>query len=258
MGIRVFCGRIDFSGAKGMYLQTMLELSNMTDHVKFEWMMCDVLSSYKYRGIDPQSPGMKDNGKDATYYDEENAIVFAFSIRKDWKTKFYEDFKSAKRNNLIFKTFVFCSNQVMPATERDKIQTGLAVQGIEVDFYDAGRIKVLLDTHYKKIRQIYLNIKDNTTIRSAISNILFDPENEVELPKRWQMLGIVSPPDLIGLFTLIKDEDLTMICETQEELHFLTTFRDNFRKLRKLATEIDNYIYSAISNQYARLLSQKY
>jgi hypothetical protein len=233
-----------------MYLQTMLELSYMTDNIKFEWMLCDLLSSYKYKGLDPQSPGMKDNGKDATYSDKEHAIVFAFSIRKDWKTKFAEDFESAKKNNLVFKTFVFGSNQVLPAAERDKIRAEKRVESIEVDFYGAERIKVLLDTHYKKIRQIYLGIQDNSTIRRKIRNLLFDPENEVTLPERFKMFTVAAPNDMIGLFTLIKDEDLTMICETEEELTAFTTASDIMMHYRRSATAIDTSIFNSILNEY--------
>ena len=66
-----------------MYLQTMLELSHMTDDIMFEWMMCDLLSCEGYKGIDPQNPGTADNGKDAIYYDTDNATIFAFSIQID-------------------------------------------------------------------------------------------------------------------------------------------------------------------------------
>jgi len=229
-----------------MYRQTLLELSHMTDHIKFEWMMCDILSSHKYKGIDPQSPGMKDNGKDAFYHDEERAIVFAFSTEKDWKGKFERDFKSAKQHNLIFNTFIFCSNQLIPSTERDKKIAEKAAQSITVEFYDAEKIKVLLDTHYKKIRQIYLGIQDNTTIRRKITNTLFDPLNEVTKPHRGQLISLVASTDMIGLFDLIKDEDLTIVCETQDELVALKKFTDDFRRLRKLATFIDHYIHNAI------------
>ena len=233
-----------------MYLQTMLELSHMTDHVKFEWMMCDLLSSHKYKGLDPQSPGMRDNGKDALYHDAERAIVFAFSIEKDWRGKFERDFESAKQHNLTFNTFIFCSNQLIPATERDKKIAEKSAQNITVEFYDAGRIKVLLDTHYKKIRQIYLGILDNTIIRRKIRNTLFDPSNEVAMPERWKLLSIVAHLDMIGLFTLIKDEDLTAICETQDELDALNRFAGDFMRLRKQATIIDNFIENAILTSF--------
>lgn len=233
-----------------MYLQTLLELTHMTDHVKFEWMMIDLLSSYKYKGIEPQSPGMSDRGKDAVYYDESLSVVFAFSIQKRWRAKFNRDFASAVRNNLRFKTFVFCSNQLMSPTARDEIKAEKITKGIEVDFYDAGRIKGLLDNHYKKIRQIYLGIQDNTTIRRKITNTLFDADNEVEMPAHWTMFAIAAPADMIGLFTLTKDEDLTLVCETEEELTAFNTLLNTLMHYRKLATVIDNYIFDAIASKH--------
>ncbi len=233
-----------------MYLQTMLELSHMTDNIRFEWMMCDLLSSYKYKGLDPQSPGMKDNGKDALYYDATDAVVFAFSIEKNWKSKFYKDLESAKSHNLHFTTFIFCSTQRIPATERDKIKEELVAQEITVDFFDAGRIKVLLDTHYKKIRQIYLGIQDNTIIRRKIRNVLFDPDNEVEMPGRFKMFNVAAPTDMIGLFILIKDEDLTAICETEDELTTFNTALSVLMYYRRLAAAIDTHIFETLMNDY--------
>ncbi len=84
-----------------MYLQTMLELSHMTDNIRFEWMMCDLLSSYKYKGLDPQSPGMKDNGKDALYYDATDAVVFAFSIEKKKRTGNRSSIKTLRARKAI-------------------------------------------------------------------------------------------------------------------------------------------------------------
>lgn len=226
-----------------MYHQTLQKLSHMTDHVEFERMMSDLLSSIGYKGIDPQSPGLPDNGKDALYYDKASIILFAFSLRKDWKEKFQDDFQKATASGTQFQKFVFCTNQNIPTLEKDKLRQ---VKAVEIDFFDAERLRVLLDTHCKKIREVYLGIQDNTTIRKKIRNTLFDPQNEVAMPERWRMLGLVADLDMAGLFALIKDADLTMICETPDELDSFTAFIDVFMKLRKLATEVDNCIDTAI------------
>jgi hypothetical protein len=233
-----------------MYLQTMLELSHMTDDLMFEWMMCDLLSFEGYKGIDPQNPGTADNGKDAIYYDNGNAIVFAFSIQKTWRKKFKSDFASALRQNPDMKGFVFGSNQRLFPAAKDAIKAEKAKLGIKVDFYDAGRIKVLLDTHYKKLRQIYLHIQDNTTIRRKVTNVLFDPENEVQLSGRHKMFNVALPNDMIGLFTLIKDEDLTAICETEDELAAFKTALNTMMHYRRLAGTIDNHIFNTVLNDY--------
>ncbi len=220
----------------------------MTDHIEFERMMCDLLASLKYKGIDPQSPGLADGGKDATYYNQQEKVWFAFSLRKDWKKKFNEDFKKAVKSGMRFNKFVFCSNQAIPALERDKIKEAKKVDGAEVDFFDRERIRVALDTDFKKIRQIYLGIQDNSTIRRKIRNILFDPQNEVKNPDRWKILSLAAPLEMIGLFNLIKDEDLTVVCETQEEHDLFKEFIDAFLIFRKSSTDIDNHIFSVVGD----------
>lgn len=241
-----------------MYNGTGLELAHITDNLMFEYMMCDLLSSYKYKGIDPQSPGMIDSGKDALYHDEEDSIVFAFSIQKGWKSKFEKDYASARRNNLDFNQFIFCTNQRAYPIERDKIKADKKIEGITVDFYDRDRIKTLLDTHYKKIREKYLHIQDNTNLRRKIRNLLFDPDSEVVQPNRWQMLQIVPPLDLVGLFNLIKDEDISLIAEEQDEYDVLNTFVEKFIKLRKMAGDIDRYIHRALLDMFQTGLPNAY
>ncbi len=53
---------------------------------------------------------------------------------------------------------------------------------------------------------------------------------------------------MIGLFELIKDQDISMICESQVECDFLTNFIEVFREFRKLATDIDTYIFERVGN----------
>jgi len=231
-----------------MYHETIQKLLNISDHIEFERMMCDILSSIGYKNIDPQSPGMADGGKDALHYSDSEKIVFAFSLRKDWRTKFNSDYKLAKDNKLNHIKFVFCSNQSIPALERDKIIKEKKKKNIDVEFYDLERIRVLLDTELKKIRQIYLGIHDNTVIRRKIRNILFDPQNEVTPLERWEILSLVTPLEMTGVFEVIKDADLSAICETHEEMTLLNQFLKIFIKLRKGATNIDNYIHNFIGD----------
>jgi|GEM_PF-3479089 len=231
-----------------MYHETVQKLLNITDHIEFERMMCDLLSSLEYKGIDPQSPGLADGGKDAMYYSKQDKVCFAFSLRQDWKKKFNEDFENATKNEIEFNKFVFCTNQSLPALERDKIKKLKKQNEIEVDFFDQERIRVALDTDFKKIRQIYLGIQDNSTTRRKIKNILFDSQNEVKKNNRWEMLSLAASLEMIGFFNLIKDEDLSVICETQKEYNLFEEFINIFLVFRKSSTEIDNYMFSIIGN----------
>jgi len=231
-----------------MYHETIQKLLHMTDNIEFERMMCDLLASLEYKGIDPQSPGLQDGGKDAIYYNGSEKVWFAFSLRKDWKRKFNEDYEKAQEKGKEFCKFVFCSNQAIPVLERDKIIKEKKKDGIEVDFFDQERIRVALDTDFKKIRQIYLGIQDNTTIRRKIRNILFDPQNEVKRPESWKLLSMIAFPEMIGLFNEIKDQDLTIICETQEEHDLFKEFMNAFLIVRKVSTDIDNRMFSVVGD----------
>jgi hypothetical protein len=139
---------------------------------------------------------------------------------------------------------VFCTNQSLPALERDKLKK--ANSGVEIDFFDSERIRVLLDTDHKKIRQVYLGIFDNTNIRNKIRNVLYDPQNEAEPLERWKILGLTTSLEAVGLFSLIKDKDLTEVAETQKELEALRNLRNSFLKLRKIATDIDNHVLKIV------------
>jgi len=228
-----------------MFHETLQKLENMTDHVEFERMMCDLLASHGYKGIDPQSPGLPDGGKDALFFSEEDGGVwFAFSLRKDWKTKFNSDLKQAKDSKHSFNKFVFCTSRALPVLERDKIISKNI--DLKIDFWDQERIRVALDTEDKKIRQIYLGIEDNSQTRNKLKNILFDPQNETQTPPRWQILSLIVPREIIGIFELLKDLDLTVICETPNELNNLKDLLKLFRIVRKKASEIDNYIFQII------------
>lgn len=103
-----------------------------------------------------------------------------------------------------------------------------------------------MDNNFKKIRQIYFGIQDNTLDRIKIKNILFDPINEVKWPARWKVIALVGLPEAIGIFDLLKDKDLTVICETQEEYDSFTKLIDTILRLRKLSTEIDEYILTFV------------
>lgn len=222
----------------------------MTDHVEFERMMCDLLASNQYKGIDPQSPGLPDGGKDALFISEKDGGVwFAFSLRKDWKTKFKSDFKQAQESGNEFKKFCFCTSRALPVLERDKIK-GENTE-TEIDFWDQERIRVALDTDDKKIRQVYLGIEDNSQPRNKLKNILFDPQNETQTAPRWQILSLTVPCGIIGMFELLKDMDLTVICETHDELSILNNMFKFFRIVRKKASEIDNHIFQIIDDNLA-------
>ena len=123
---------------------------------------------------------------------------------------------------------------------------------------DIEALRSLLDSALKPIRETYLRIQDNTTIRRKIKRILFDPQNEVELPQDWQMIALTAPFDMIGLFNLIKDQDISVISQTQEEIDVLNQFVDVFMRFRKLCTDIDNFIFQLLNKRYTYVVANPF
>jgi hypothetical protein len=228
-----------------MFHQTAQKLSAFTDHVEFERMAADVLSYLEYPGIDPQSPDLADGGKDALYYsyDGQNCTWFAFSLRKDWKVKFKADLKSAIESGNDIRRFVFCTNRCIPALERDKLKTEVfQANKLEVEFFDGERLRVSLDTVCKDVRQTYLGIIDNTTVRRQLRYVLLDPENEVPAIQAVRAEAVfLSSSAARGVFTLLKDADLSSVCETPEEMRCLSELLDSYFVFRRTASGLESF-----------------
>src|SRR5207302_735640 len=111
---------------------------------------------------------------------------------------------------------------------------------------DIEALRSLLDNALKSIRAKYLGIQDNKRIRQKIKRILFNPLSEVEAPEPWHALALAAELDTFGLYNVIKDEDISMIAETQQEQDVLSSFVSNFMQLQKSTIDIDNYVSSAI------------
>jgi hypothetical protein len=228
-----------------MFHKTIQKLEAFTDHVEFERMVLDILSYLDYPGIDPQSPDLADGGKDGLYYryGDQSCVWFAFSLQKRWKRKFNSDLVAAVNSGQNVHRFVFCTNRCIPALERDKLkESSLNEHGIEADFFDGERLRVALDTVCKDVRQNYLGIVDNTTIRRQLRYILLDPENEVSSIGSWRAeIVFLESSAPRGVFGLLKDTDLSSVCETGVEVRVLSELMETYFMFRMLASKLESY-----------------
>jgi hypothetical protein len=228
-----------------MFHKTAERLEAFTDHEEFERMVLDILSYLEYPGIDPQSPDLADGGKDGLYYySDQSCVWFAFSLEKRWKRKFNSDLEAALESGQSVRRFVFCSNRRLPALERDKLKAEILKEhGIEVDFFDVERLRVALDTVCKDVRQNYLSIADNTTIRRQLRYVLLDPENEVPSISMWRARETVflksSAPR--GVFELLKAADLSSVGETGKEIKALSELLDSYFAFRRMVSRLESY-----------------
>lgn len=228
-----------------MYHITRSRLLSFTDPVEFQRLVLDVLSCTGYHGIDPQSPGLPDGGKDGLIRLPcgEN-IVVACSLQARWKPKFKSDLAVARSKWAPLRRFLFCSNRNIPALERDRIRrVALGTDGLDVDFYDGERLRVALDTVCKDIRQTYLGIQDNSTERRLLRFILLDPYDEVEALHPWRLESfILTPPLARGVFHLLRGVDLFTVCESLTELQSLSQIIETYFQFRTATCTAERHV----------------
>lgn len=122
------------------------KIRTFTDTILWEQLCCDILSRLGYRGIEPQSLGGKDGGKDAIVHTCQGNIACHFSLRKDYETKLFEDLEKTK--NKGFKIVVFCTNQLIPGTKKDSLKKKVKIQYKQtLDLYDREKLRVEIENH---------------------------------------------------------------------------------------------------------------
>ena len=242
-----------------MFSQTRTALEQFDNQHDFERMSADILNALGFKEVVLIAPrGGSDGGRDVTFTTESGGKGLAcVTLRKDIDVKFQQDF-SQRSADEYDKYFLFCTAHLSAKQKLDFITYCANTLQAEFVPIDIEALRSLLDSALKPIRESYLRIQDNTTIRRKIKQILFDPQNEVELPQGWQMIALTAPFDMIGLFNLIKDQDITMISQTQEEIDVLNQFVDVFMCFRKLCTYIDNYIFQLLNQRYTYVVANPF
>ncbi len=92
------------------------------------------------------------------------------------------------------------------------------------------------------------DLSETISLRRKIKSITIDPQNEVESPERWRILTLTTSLEMIGIFDLIKDKEINILCESQEDHNIIEKFVDTFLEYRRLATEIDNYMFTVVGD----------
>lgn len=122
-------------------------LEQLTDYSEFEKLCCAILASETcYPQIDPMG-GTRDGGRDAIVRKDHSGatIVFAFTVRKDWRDKLKFDSKRLKetRNKLDKLVFV-CTCQLNANEKDDAVRYIHDTYGWQLDLFDQARLRALL------------------------------------------------------------------------------------------------------------------
>jgi len=164
-----------------MHNEIIERLKKFSDSIEWERLCCDILSKMGYRGIEPQSVGGKDGGKDAIIWNDSMGNIAAhFSLRKDWKKKLYEDLEKTKGKS--YSKIIYCSNQLISGITKDKIREDVEKKyGVKIDLFDQERFRVeiennrpdllkklgLLKEENQRLKELYI-IKHNTDLKDFL------------------------------------------------------------------------------------------
>jgi len=234
-----------------MYNETITKLEQFTDIVEFERLCCDILSGLKYKGIEPQSTGRKDGGKDALLINEENKVVFHFSMREDWEKKMFEDLDTVKAMNKAFTNFVFVTNRATGGIKKDNLKQRVKTEYVmNLDIFDQERIRVELDNNRKDLREKYLKISKDSSIDTKIHEIYDEVKNGKEI--NFEALNKVAK-EIIALQKEYKDSSGIQIPLDIKEKIQINKLSNTFEEILKAEMvnfhEIDNYLRSGLLNR---------
>ena len=133
-------------------------LERATDAAAFEALCCDLLSCDGYGAIEPIG-GTGDGGRDAVYKPQKAgdvATLFAYSLRKDWKTKLRQDCERIQGLGHACGRLVFAFVIQPTPNERDAaIEEVKKTFGWDLELYGLERIRVQLSGRSNHLLSAY-------------------------------------------------------------------------------------------------------
>ena len=227
-----------------MYSLTKHRLDEFDNQHDFERMCADILNAIGYKNVTPIAPkGGSDGGRDITFETESDGKGLAcVTLRKDFKTKFYEDFK--KRSSGDYEKYYFFSNRYITADQKvsfakhciTKLNAELIIQDVEA-------LRSLLDSALKDVRLRYLNIDDSKTeqLKKHLKKVMKYPETlsrEAYKDRANQGEWILTSPmerEIYYFICDIEDEDMVEIPNIGSNL---LSYKEAYYKLITELTEL--------------------
>ena len=165
---------------------TNIALQAMTDSSSFEALCCDLLAVCGgYQGIVPQGVGRIDGGRDAILVRRDKEcvtvvrqnVVFHFSLRKDWRTKFWTDLRGTKTRRIPADHIVFVTSQDVSPRQRDNLQAEVKTSfGWTLETLGQQWLRTHLNGEFQRLRKQYLGIDYDLAVFRDLDLLLSDPE----------------------------------------------------------------------------------
>ncbi len=231
-----------------MQHRTVHRLQEIADPHLFERLVLDVLSAVGHPGLVRRDLHLVDSATDGqTYHCPTTRSWVVFSLVRQWKSRFRRDFERVMDSRRPVETFYFCCSRPIPPREiRAAVLDVEDRRGVRVQVLDAVEIARALDTIATDIREIYLDIPDNATVRRSLRYLLSDPEGE--------MPEAAGPTESLfdecrlarGIYSLLRQADLADECESPAEVDALTRTMDAHVRFRRAARGIERFVRSRV------------
>lgn len=174
--------------------QILWTLSEETSGKSFERLCVDLLYRNGFPRIRPTG-GPQDAGRDAEtggvfWRDrEKRRTFFQFSVRKDWKGKFYEDVEKVASSDHDIRHFVFVTPRRVPETTNDEIRIELRTQyGWLLTIFDREWLRLQLEEANPEIAERHLGIAAPQPEIQYVSDFDFNRPPDPDIEKAWILL----------------------------------------------------------------------
>jgi hypothetical protein len=120
-------------------------LERLSDYREFERLCSALLAGAGYPRIEPLG-GTGDEGRDAIIRNDSagRPIVFAYTVRSDWRAKLKQDCKRVREKEHNPHSFVFVCNEALSASDKDWAHKYVDSFGWTLDLFDLERLRAQL------------------------------------------------------------------------------------------------------------------
>jgi len=210
-------------------------------------MSADVLNALGYTGVEPMAAaGGADGGQDIKFKEGETPGVALVTLDKNIRGKFKRDLAKQPESGGVIA--LFCNVDVSRDLKLEFARDAVA-KGFRIEIFDLERLRSLLDSSLKDVRQRYLRIDDDiaTRLRSEVIKLLRFPDAfRADSAPSTMIEGMLADKTPAKLFDLLMRYDQQDVSEVPGIGSALVKHLTTYYKFRQEASRVENDMITRI------------